>query len=509
MPPQAKVTDRHEAPDHQESFWDEWKAQRRTAGPTLASMVINRFPWLISLRFVGAMGTNELAAAALATTLFNVTGLSLSVGLSSALTTLTGQARGLLLSKPATTKEQSLGPIVYYYRGLLVQLLFVIPMGLWWIYGVEGVLIRLGQSTTLAHMTAAYLRILAPGLWGYSINWTTTAWLQTLDMADVPAIATAVGLVLHVPINLIGARYGYLGIAAATVFNQLVQPCLVLTYLWTRGASRIFESLGVTTPRPLFRLCEVQTALRSGLLQYLSLAVPGIVLISEWWASEVVIFLGGILDPVALAAMSLYQSINSFCFMFPVSWSIVGAARVGRTVGEGRSGALAALVSVASAGMVSACLAVLLWTLPHDWLPSFFAPSQADVVYETSRTIPLLGWYVLGDGLQAALNGIVKGTGRQCSAMPIVLVAYWVIGIPLAYYGAFVRHEGQLDCSGCGPVALVTGMTVATWTHMLLLAVIVLRTNWNEEIRRARERVGHRDEDYEVVPLKEDEIEMA
>lgn len=57
-------------------------------------MLLYKFPWLISLRFVGGIGAEELAAAALAATLCNVTGLSLSVGLSSALTTLTGQARG-------------------------------------------------------------------------------------------------------------------------------------------------------------------------------------------------------------------------------------------------------------------------------------------------------------------------------------------------------------------------------------------------------------------------------
>ena len=72
----------------------EVREQVRTSAPTMLSMVIYKFPWLISLRFVGAIGAEELAAAALATTLFNVMGLSLSLGLSSALTTLTGQARG-------------------------------------------------------------------------------------------------------------------------------------------------------------------------------------------------------------------------------------------------------------------------------------------------------------------------------------------------------------------------------------------------------------------------------
>ena len=68
------------------SLWEEWKQQFKTSWPTLCSMIMYKLPWLISLRFVGALGAEELASAALATTLFSITGLSLSVGLSSALT---------------------------------------------------------------------------------------------------------------------------------------------------------------------------------------------------------------------------------------------------------------------------------------------------------------------------------------------------------------------------------------------------------------------------------------
>jgi hypothetical protein len=38
---------------------------------------------------------------------------------------------------------------------------------------------------------------------------------------------------------------------------------------------------------------------------------------------------------------------------------------------------------------------------------------------------------------------------------------------------------------------LVTGMTVGTWVHMLLLgAVVVGTTNWEAEAKKAKERVG-------------------
>ena len=57
-------------------------------------MLAYRAPWVISVMFVGRLGETPLAAAAMASTLANVSGLSLLVGLSSALSTLGSQAYG-------------------------------------------------------------------------------------------------------------------------------------------------------------------------------------------------------------------------------------------------------------------------------------------------------------------------------------------------------------------------------------------------------------------------------
>jgi Na+-driven multidrug efflux pump len=77
--------------------------------------------------------------------------------------------------------------------------------------------------------------------------------------------------------------------------------------------------------------------------------------------------------------------------------------------------------------------------------------------------------------------------------MPIVLFAYWLVGIPTAYYFAFLRYDKAMFCEDsyfCGDVGLVTGMTIGTWIHMLLLALIVgVTTDWEKEATKAKERV--------------------
>jgi MATE family multidrug resistance protein len=506
------------------------------------------------LRFVGGIGPVELAAAALASTLCNVTGLSLSVGLSSALTTLAAQAVGDLharqdkmnskqteysddnVSIPDSSEEQTgllkaartdyqstnqgeekgsaadsgapLLPLVYLYQGIFIQILFVLPVGFWWLSGIRPTLIFLGQGEELATMTESYLRILTPGLWSYSVNWTITAWLQAVGMADVPAYAAAFGLMTHIPMNfffIYTLQWGYLGCAAATVTFQLVQPFLMLSYLFLTpaGQARTLKCIAADavgrTKLSFWLEAKIAVSFISGIVQYLALALPGIITVSEWWASETAIFLSGRLVPfpdLALGAMTLYQSINTFCFMFPLGLSVAGSARVGNLLGAGRTAdaAWAAKVSVLLAGIASTSVACILFLTPHGTFPSLFAPNESDLILKASRLIPLLSLYVLADGIQSALNGIIKGCGRQVVTMPIVVFAYWIVAVPLAYYLAFVRHDGVMLCEDsyfCGDIGLVTGMTVGTWVHMLLLgAVVVGTTNWEAEAKKAKERVG-------------------
>jgi len=78
--------------------------------------------------------------------------------------------------------------------------------------------------------------------------------------------------------------------------------------------------------------------------------------------------------------------------------------------------------------------------------------------------------------------------------MPIVVVAYWIVGLPLAYYNVFHKYGGTTECgegfSTCGVQGMVFGMTTGTWTHFLLLAfVFSITINWKEEATKAQARV--------------------
>ena len=250
---------------------------------------------------------------------------------------------------------------------------------------------------------------------------------QVIELAQIPAYAALFGALLHVPMNLFfinTMKLGWLGVGVATVIFQVVQPIIMLMYLkgTAHGRSNMLDHIGARgigrTSLSFWYEAKIAVSSFSGIVQYLQLALPGILAISEWWASEICIFLAGKLSPdsdTALGSMAIYQSMSSACFMFPLGMTVSGSARIGHHLGSGdiQGARLSAKVCIGSAGLFSIALGSMLYFTPHAFFPSLFSTDD-NLIEMTSRIVPLLSIYVVGDGLQVSLNAIIKGCGRQC-----------------------------------------------------------------------------------------------
>uniref|UniRef100_A0A452ZNE3 Protein TRANSPARENT TESTA 12 n=1 Tax=Aegilops tauschii subsp. strangulata TaxID=200361 RepID=A0A452ZNE3_AEGTS len=58
--------------------------------------------------------------------------------------------------------------------------------------------------------------------------------------------------------------------------------------------------------------------------------------------------------------------------------------------------------------------------------------------------MPILAMSVVFDGLQCVLSGVVRGCGQQKMAAFGNLGAYYLVGIPAAFFFAFVFHLGGM-----------------------------------------------------------------
>ena len=140
-------------------------------------------------------------------------------------------------------------------------------------------------------------------------------------------------------------------------------------------------------------------------------------------------------------------------------------------------------------------MGAMFWFTPHTLFPSFYDPDES-VQMAAARTVPWMAIYVIADGIQTTLYGVIKGCGRQPIIVPIVIASYWCIALPLAYYFAFVKHDGTTDCDDfgnefttCGVAGLSAGMTVGTYIHCIIIAVVVsCFTDWEKEAGKAERR---------------------
>lgn len=64
----------------------------------------------------------------------------------------------------------------------------------------------------------------------------------------------------------------------------------------------------------------------------------------------------------------------------------------------------------------------------------------------TSNVMIVMGGYIALDGLQSVLSGIIRGTGRQAVAAPVIFVSYYVIGLPTSFFLAFKLGWGVRCC---------------------------------------------------------------
>eukprot|EP00948_MAST-09A_sp_MAST-9A-sp1_P002560 g2560.t1 len=105
----------------------------------------------------------------------------------------------------------------------------------------------------------------------------------------------------------------------------------------------------------------------------------------------------------------------------------------------------------------------------------------ADIATVAEKVMPILALYQIADGLGATLEGVLRGAGLQLQGAYIMMFAYWVCGIPLAYLLAFKVH---MDLFG-----LWLGLTIGLALCSLLVMIRIAFANWKRLSEQAQERL--------------------
>ncbi|WJZ98873.1 hypothetical protein VitviT2T_017368 [Vitis vinifera] len=447
-----------------EEILGEVKKQLKLAGPLMSVNVLLYSLQAISVMFVGHLGELALSGASMATSFASVTGLSLIVGMGSALDTFCGQSFG-------AKQYHMLG--VHKQRAMVVLLLVSIPVAFIW-NNTGHILASLGQDPEISAEAGLYAHFMIPSIFAFALLQCHIRFLQAQNNVVPMMITTGFTTLLHTLtcwMLVFKSGLGNKGAALANAISYWINVLLLAIYV------RISPSCKKTwTGFSKEALHDV--------LKFLKLAIPSAIMqCLQVWSVEMMVLLSGLLPNPKLETSVLSISLNIYAILYMIFLGISGATsiRVSNELGAGRTQAalLAVYVALFMVAIEGILVATALILGRNFWGYSY--SSEEKVVNYVGEMMFLLAGSHFIDGIQSVLSGMVRGSGKQKIGALVNLGAYYLAGIPSGALLAFVYHIG-----GKG---FWTGIIVSLFLQALFLAIIILCTDWEKEAKKATDRV--------------------
>ncbi|KAM7266742.1 hypothetical protein ACFE04_004639 [Oxalis oulophora] len=414
---------------------------------------------VVSVWFLGRLGSLELAGGALSIGFTNITGYSVLVGLASGLEPVCSQAFG----------SKNWDQLLLSLQRMIIILFFaIIPISLLWI-NLESIMVFMGQDKNITAMAATYTMYSLPDLLTNTLLQPLRVFLRSQRITKPMMWCTLVAVIFHIPLNhvmVIVMELGVPGVAIASVITNLNMLVLMVGYVWASGKWELRWTAGIG----------------GGVGPLLRLAVPSCVGIClEWWWYEIVIVLAGYLSnpTVAVAATGIIIQTTSMMYTVPMALAGCVSARVGNYLGadEPCKAKLAGTVTLASAFVVGTVSVT--WTIifRERWAGIFTNDELVKVL--VASVMPIIGLCELGNCPQTTGCGILRGIARPEIGARVNLGSFYFVGTPVAVGLAFGLKIGF---SG-----LWYGLLSAQFACAVsILYVVLVQTDWESEATKAR-----------------------
>ncbi|ONH89483.1 hypothetical protein PRUPE_I005400 [Prunus persica] len=447
-----------------DEFFVEVKKQLLLVGPLVSSNFLLFCIQVVSVMYVGHLGELALSGASMATSFASVTGISLMIGMGSALDTFCGQSYG-------AKQYHMLG--IHMQRAMIVLLLVSIPLAVVWA-NTGFILEFLGQDPEISAAAGEFACYMIPSLFAYAILQCHSRFLQTQNNVVPMIVTTGTATLLHLLICWLlvyKTSLGYKGAAVANCIAYWINALLLFLYVrfspsckhtWTGFSKEAFH----------------------GILSFLKLSIPSAVMISlEMWCFEMMVLLSGLLPNPKLETSVLSISFNTCALTYMIPLGLGGAAstRVSNELGAGKPRLARLAVCVTLSMVVTEGIVVVAVMILGRKVWGYCYTTDKEVVEYVGEILLWVAISQFFDGIQSVLSGVIRGSGQQKIGAYVNLGAYYLIGIPISVILAFVLHIG-----GKG---LWIGITVALFVQAVSLSIIVTCTNWEKEVKKASDRV--------------------
>jgi MATE family multidrug resistance protein len=406
------------------------------------------------LAFIGRLGGNAIAAAALAGTVYFVS-FTFGMGLMSAVAPLAAQAFG---AGDAALVRRSLR------AGLWVGLIVALPIMAFPLRG-EAILLALGQEALPARLAQDYLLGLAwgvaPALWFIALRGFMGAVNRPEPVLWITLAAIPINALLVYPLLYGAWGLPTLGLFGAGLATSLVNFGTFLAGLWFATWRLPFRDYHV-----LARLWRIDWSL---MRQIFVIGAPiSLAFLLEYGLFSTAGLLMGLISTTALAAHQVALQIVAILFMIPYGISMAATVRVGHAAGRqdaagiSRAGFAAMLLGTSIALALTLAVLAARFPIAHAFLGD--GVTDADATVGLATTLLLVGaTFFVTDALQSIAAGALRGIEDTRVPLLFAVTGYWLIGFPSAY--ALGLH------SPLGAPGIWVGLSIGTAVYAALLAL--------------------------------------
>lgn len=200
--------------------------------------------------------------------------------------------------------------------------------------------------------------------------------------------------------------------------------------------------------------------------EFIMLGLPGTVMLcSEWWAFEILTIFASVLGTAEVAAQTIILQTASLAFMIPLGIGVATTSLVGNSIGAGKK-SLAVRVgkySISAISIVGIFAGSCILLFGNSFIALF--TEDTDVRHLASSALFFLSLFTLIDGLQAVCSGVLRGAGKQAIGAVANVFAYYVIGLPMAWVFCFVFKLSL--------VGLMFGISLATGFQVTVMLTLI------------------------------------
>ena len=411
-----------------------YKRNLRVAGPIVLSQVGVALTQLVDTFMVGKLGTTELAAVSLASSIA-LMGFLFVHGLLMGATPIVGQ---LFTTADVNEddKRQRMGKI-FQNQLLLSVLSSVLMLGL--LYVVRLFLYNMGQDVAVVDCAIPYYIVLIISILPNMLFMAGKQLLEGLGNTSVAMGITIIANLVNILFNyfLIYGKCGFpemgvLGAGLATLISRVVMPVMLFVVIyWRREWRQYCEEFRFG----LFDWRSVVEILKVGF----PIAVHILIEMSAFSLSGIMM---GWLGAAALASHQIASQTSNLLFMVVLGVSAATTIRVSHQYGAKDYVAMrmAANASIHLCLCANLIMGLLLVVFRHDIVMLF--SSDPEVIRIGAQVLVMASLFQLSDGMQIVGAGILRGLKDVKITMYVAFLAYLVINLPLGYVMAFVFDFG-------------------------------------------------------------------